>query len=424
MNLMERYLDYVKETESPYIYHRWCALMGVATLMGRSRYIAHGHKRIFSNNFCLLVGEPASRKSSAILLSRNLLEEAGFTSFAAAKTSKEKFFMDLAGIDVLEEDKSAAKKRVEATDDIFGDPIDTIPKQVYIAADDFTTFSAVGNIAFFDDLGIMWDWDSETVAYKERVKNSKSIAIFQPTINILAGTTSENFNRAFPPETLGTGFLSRLLIIAGKRSKRSFAFPKVPSPQEKMELVGEFAGIYQEAKMQIVPLEMEITGAAKELLTKIYEQEALVVDQRFAYFNQRRFTHLLKMCLSVATIFERSQVDEEVAIAANTYLAAAEFKMPEAIGEFGKGKNSEVANKIVRFIEDAPNSVSVTDIWKQVHKDLDKITALPPILEALSHAGRIQNARGVGWIPKKEVKKLPDYVDWSLLTEEEKDFLL
>ena len=426
-NIIEHYLEYVKFTESPYNYHRWCIISGINVLLGRSVYTDHGHSRIFPNSFTLLVGEPASRKSSSIILTKKLLAEAGYTNFAASKTTRERFFLDLAGIEISDEPESkytSKKPNYDNTTELnlFGEITDKEPKETFIAADEFTTFTRIGNMEFFDDLGNMWDWDSEIIPFEDRVKNSKSVKIFQPTINILAGTTSENFNRAFPPETLGTGFLSRLLLIHGKRSGRKYAFPKTPSDEEKAALVSRLASIRGNTNSH-APRHVRRSPGGEKLLEEIYLSDNVLADPRFNFFVQRRFTHLLKLCLTVCAALGKSEIDEEVAVTANTYLTAAEITMPLAIGEFGKGKLSDVADKIVKRLEGATAPIGIQELWKVVHKDMNKPTELASIMEGLQLAKRVQLVTGPrgGFLPYKEPPREAKHVDWSLLTEEEKE---
>lgn len=427
-NLIEHYLRYVEHTESPYNYHRWCIIGGINVLLGRGVYTDHGHSRIFPNNFTLLVGEPASRKSTSILLTKKLLAEAGYTNFAASKTTRERFFLDLAGIEVDDDSagrtSNSKRPNYDSTTELnlFGEIADRTPREAFIAADEFTTFTRMGNMEFFDDLGQMWDWDSETILFEDRVKNSKSVKVYQPTINILAGTTSENFNRAFPPETLGTGFLSRLLLIYGKRSERKYAFPKTPSEQEKAELVNRLASIRGNTNSNS-PRHVRRSPGGEKLLEDIYYADSILVDPRFSFFTQRRFTHLLKLCLTVSVALGKDEIDEEVAIVANTYLTAAEFSMPNAIGEFGKSKNSDVADKIVKLLEGAIKPLPITEIWKNVMRDIGKMADLVNLMQGLETAKRVQLITGPrgGFLPFKEPAREAKYVDWNLLTKEEKE---
>src|SRR4051812_8728692 len=91
------YFAYTEATEPPITYHRWCAIGTIAALLARNFYIQHGHFRIYPNLYIQLIGDPGSRKSTAIKLIKKLLLASGYDTIAADKTSKEKFLVDLEG---------------------------------------------------------------------------------------------------------------------------------------------------------------------------------------------------------------------------------------------------------------------------------------------------------------------------------------
>src|SRR6187402_2504281 len=96
-NLFDMYFEYVKDTESPKVYHRWSIISAVATALGRRCWLPFGANRIFPNMYIMLVGNPGTRKSVAIKGVRKVLSAAGYDKFSAERTSKEKFLLDLQG---------------------------------------------------------------------------------------------------------------------------------------------------------------------------------------------------------------------------------------------------------------------------------------------------------------------------------------
>lgn len=425
MDFFSRYLNYTEDTESPRIYHRWCAITAIGAMLGRNLYLRHGHLRIYPNTYCMLLGNPAARKSTAIKLSQRLLSEAGYNYFASDKNSKEKFLIELAGNiagATLLGNSSTRKSKYDSATDInlwgSGDETTSTPKEVLIAADEFNDFAGVGQIEFYTTLGSLWDWDKKE-SYKPSFK-SYTLDIFQPTISILGGNTQEGFARAFPPEMIGHGFLSRMLLIHGHRTDKKIAFPTVPTEEATTHLVSYLARIRSEF---VGSAELVMTVDARSMLEVIYVEwleKHEIKDIRFEGYNNRRFTHLLKLCVLVAGSRLTRVLTPEIVVAANTMLSAAELLMPDALGEFGKSKNSDVSNKIISILEKSNKPIQVMDIWSQVHKDLNKVADLGEIIQGLQHAGRVQYIKDKGFLPKKEVKTVPKFVDWSLLTEEER----
>ena len=95
--LFDLYFEYVKDTESPKIFHRWSLIASVGALLGRQYYMPFGTTRIFPNQYIMLIGNPGTRKSSAIKTAKKILAHTGYDTFAAEKTTKEKFLLDLEG---------------------------------------------------------------------------------------------------------------------------------------------------------------------------------------------------------------------------------------------------------------------------------------------------------------------------------------
>lgn len=423
-NVLASYMDYTRHTESPYIYHRWCALAAISALLGRSSYIRLGHQRIFPSIYCLLVGEPGTRKSTAIkTICRSLLSASGYDTFAADKTSKEKFLLDLAGV---EEGNSAkgngyAKSLDQSTLDNLWDGESyegAEPKEVFICADEFSVFSSLGNGEFFTDLGNFWDWDNPYKPFKSRVKNSISVSIYQPTITILGGTTPTKFAKIFPADILEDGFLSRMILIRGENSGRKYPRPPAPeasSTAELAKLLQHLRGPEFRGCKEIIQ-----TGAAAILLDSIYIEWKELDDLRFRSYSTRRYTQLLKLCIIVAASRFSPTITEDIVVEANTYLTGAELAMPKALGEFGKNRNSDVSNKIVEMLSNSNKAMSIQDIFKQVSTDVDKIQTLIEIMNSLRLAEKVQLLGGHGYLPLRKPARKYDWVDWSLLTPEER----
>lgn len=420
MDFIEAYLGYTNQSEPPTVFHRWCAISAIGSLIGRSYYIPFGHSNIIPNFYTMLIGEVGTRKSTAIKLMKKLVREGGYDSFASEKTTKEKFLLDLEGLtpDVGVTNPSDSITELHlwgpgGADGSYGDP-----KQVFIAADEFNEFVMGDKLEFYAFLGSLWDWDDEKTPYTYRLKNSKSVSIFQPTINILGGNTQDNFARAFPPEIMGQGFMSRLLIIYGEPSGKKFTFPPVPDPIETAAIVSMFAALGRTRRGAA-----EIDADARDILDKIYKGWIDLDDFRFKNYSTRRFTQLLKLCLVVSAAQETPTINSDVVLYANTILAAAEANMPKALGEFGKSKYSEASNKIMNILEKANKPILGTELWEQLVRDLDKPMQMQEILHGLQTAKKIQNVPGKGFLLRKTPSQSREFVDFTLLTVEERMML-
>lgn len=401
------YFKYTEHTEVPPFFNRWAAISGIGAFLGRQFSLLHGHFHLQPNMYTMLIGSPGTRKSTAIKLIKHIIQQAGYHTIAADKTTKEKFLLDLSGHDETEN-----KVLDLATTNIFGEEDCHEPKEIFIAADEFNDFIGNGNIEFISLLGTLWDYNG---VYRNRIKNGKSISINDPTVSIFGGNTPTGFSLAFPTDILGQGFFSRLLLVYGEPTGKKIAFPVQPSKEITQELISQLTYIRE----KVIGV-AELTPKAKKLLEKIYNQWEGLDDVRFDSYSNRRFTHLLKLCIIVSAIFKSIQVTESVVVYANTILSHTEHLMPRALGEFGKAKHADVVHKVMQLLDGTSKVVSIQELWQAVVQDLEKISDLADILRNLSYAKKIQ-AVGGGYLPKRKllVEISNDVVDYSLLTKEE-----
>lgn len=424
-NFISLYMRYTSKTECPTFFHRWVAITSLSAYLGRSIYFNHGHFTLYPNLYTMLIGSPGTKKSSAIKIGAKLLKQAGYSTFAAKKTRQEKFLLDLAeqstakdiaaggvddsaGFDMLDENLFGAS--LDEADSYLNKP----PAECFIAADEFNNFIGIGNVDFISILGELWDYEG---VYDYKLKNSKSVFIPDPTISILGGNTPTGFALAFPTESIGQGFFSRLLLVYGEPSGVKYTFPPPPDTVLQNQLISLLHRIKEEMTGEIV-----MSEEAMSLLDSIYKNWEGIDDIRFEHYANRRLTHLLKLCLVVAAASLSREIDKNVVVYANTLLTFTEQLMPKALGEFGKARNSEVTHKVMTVIDNAREPLTLQAIWKELHQDFDNRNALIEILGNLQVAEKIQAVTG-GYLPIKQVRSegITGAVNWNILTKEERD---
>lgn len=417
---LSSYLAYASDTEVPAIFHRWAAISSIGAFLGRRYYFSHGHFEINPNIYCMLIGSPGTRKSTAIKLIKKLIKTAGYDTIAADKTTKEKFILDLSGeSDGAEFTPVKSGKQVEdfLSQNLWGSEEDTSTRpdaEMFIMADEFNDFFGNGNVEFISLLGTLWDYSG---VYSNRIKNGKSVSIHNPTVSILGGNTPTGLSLAFPPEILGQGFFSRLLFIYGEPNGKRITFPKSPDPADTARLVEQLRKIRATCNGSAT-----LTPGAEGLLDKIYKANLRVPDVRFESYSTRRFSHLLKLCLVTSASRCSTTITERDVIYANTLLHHAEYFMPKALGEFGKAKHSDISHKIIQLVERDFVVLSFKDIWKHVSSDLEKMQDLTTLLQNLVAAEKLQSIPGKGFVANRRIldESAEGLVDYDLLTVEER----
>lgn len=422
-NFINLYLQYTAKTECPTFFHRWCAVSCLGAYLGRRIHFNHGHFTLHPNLYTMLVGSPGTKKSSAIKIGAKLLKQAGYNTFAAKKTRQEKFLTDLA-------EQSEAKhialaggidSSYELLDqNLFGSSGDEAtlyegrdPAECLVAADEFNNFIGLNNLDFISILGELWDYEG---VYDYKLKTAKSVFIPNPTISILGGNTPTGLSQCFPPESIGQGFFSRLLLVYAEPSGIKYTFPPEPDAELQANLI---------AKLHEIKLKMHgalsLTEEARELLEVIYTKWKGVGDIRFEHYANRRLTHLLKLCLIMTAARIGKEITKQDVIEANTLLTFTEQLMPKALGEFGRARNSVSAHKLMELLDRADEPISIQAMWKALHQDLDSRNQLHELLNDLQVAEKIQCVNG-GFLPYKMPLHagIPEAVDWNLLSPTER----
>jgi len=410
-DIFELYLRLHADSEPPAIFHRWALLGSLSAWLGRSCWLPFGAGRIFPNQYIMFVGDPGARKSSAIKAASQLIASLGYTTFAHKKTSKEQYLADLT---LGGQSEEASVDEIDLLSDSC-----TTPVESFINADEFNIFMGPGNVDFQSLLGDMWDWDSDK-PWTYRLKNSKSVSIYQPTINILGGNTPQGFTACFPPESVGQGFMSRMILIYGERTGRKIPFPEPPDAkllaqiQEKMILIrSRAAGPFA------------LSPEAKNSLSIIYTSWPGLEDSRFVHYGERRYTHLLKLAMLHAAARCSMTISLTDVVRSSTILAYAETQMPKAAGEGGKSKSSEAASKLMQAIYASKTPLGQKELWYVVRTDLEKPTDLAQIINNLLLAEKIQTVelpggKGHAYLPKqKGISKKVLYTDQRWLKGKE-----
>jgi hypothetical protein len=412
-DLFELYFQMqLNRLEPPAIFHRWALIGVMGAWLNRQCWLPFGSGKIFPNQYIMFIGEAGTRKSTAIKEASKILQRLGYASFAPKKTSKEQYLADLTGSEEEGEEESIDAFSVLDTDT-------DVPRESFINADEFNVFLGMANLEFQDILGDMWDWDEPEKHWEYRLKNSRHVRIFQPTISILGGNTPNNFLECFPPASIGRGFLSRMVLIYGEKTGKKITFPKDLTQQQKDAMTEAFATIKQE-----VHGAFSISPEAEQALDLIYKSWPDMEDSRFTHYGNRRFIHLLKLCMihSAARISTTVQIVDVVK--ANTVLAYAETQMPKAMGELGKSRTSEAAHKMMQALYGTRSPMTVADLWHVVRSDLEKPADLSQVINNLLAADKIQTidlpGKKQGYLPKqKGIDRKVLYVDPTLLKGKE-----
>lgn len=391
------YIGYPYNTEASLVCHRWSAISLVGAMLGRQFVLPFGSGCLLPNQYIQIIGVPATRKSTAIKTAKGLLKTYGYKSFAPEKISLEKFLIDLHELTWGTEEENNAKEEFDFATSIFGsgDPKETAElleiAEMYISSDEFIDFIGRNNLDFISLLGTMWDYSG---VYDRKLKHSKAVYINNPTINIIAGNTHEGFNQAFPPEIQGQGFFSRLLLIHAEPTGKKITIPSPPD----LEITNNSVNYLLKIKQTCIG-NAQMTAEAYKLLDESYKTWEPLADNRFAHYSGRRFSHLLKLSLICAAARCSISIHSCDVLMANTLLTYAEYSMPKAMGQFGKGRNSAVTHKILAAVSNAgleARPISMIEIMQLVAQDVDRLSVVNDLVQELIATNKIMTVQLIG----------------------------
>lgn len=408
MNFFEEYFAYVGKTEAPMSYHRWTAISILGALLGRQISIPFGHGTIYPNQFIMLMGSPGTRKGTAMNIGRKLLQGAGYSRFCPDRLSKERFLMEL--------------KPFDDNDLSLDSDLETLcidkPSEVYAFAEEFTDLVGQGGMEFMTMLTKLWD---NMPKYEHPKIHGRSIVVEKPTVNIFGGNTTQGFALAVPAEAIGNGFLSRMVFVYSEPTNTKITFPAPIDQARRTRLIEHLVEI-----KETFTGELTLSTEALPLLDRIYKNAVEVDDIRFKHYSTRRFIHLLKLCMIHAAASLSKEITKENVILSNTVLAAAEHRMPKALGEFGKGKYNEVSGAVLDILSRCTKPMSMNELFKKVGRDLSKMTELADIMKSLQYGDKVQIITVMGkqgYMAKHTIGGSwpDDLIDESLLLPEERN---
>lgn len=327
--------------------------------------------------YVMLQGLPGVRKSTAINIGTKLLKKVGYNKFASNRMSRQMFLEEMHAINTpnlenMDFDELLALK-------------DNAPSEISIHASEFLDFIGQGDKDYLMLITSLWDNLDE---YKNPKITSKSIVVKFPTVNFIGGNTPAGLNLAFPAETIDAGTLSRFLFIHAASNGKKILIPSRPDAEAEKKLIEHLKRIKAEVTGRAT-----VTKEALEALEVIYNTAQPIEDPRFAYYQSRRLTHLIKLCLILSATRISTEITIDDVLTANTILGAAEYSMPKALGHFGRSKNSAVIHSMLEYLEDAGKPLMPKELYTRFSSDFSKETDFTALLMDLQSSNSIQAVR-------------------------------
>jgi len=370
------YSKYIEHTEAPLLMHIWSAIGITAAAMGRHVHYPFALGDIYANQYIILVGNPATRKSSAIKLASKLLENVTDVVYAPDDTGGERQGLLMAMANEHPHKNKEAELIMEGLDSgAFGmEGVQTEKGLMSVAnkqldkhsrfaqALEFGSFVGERNTKMTRFLIRVWDGDPYDYTLKKEthwLKNS--------LLNIVGASTTEDIAKCIPIEASGQGFLSRIIFVHAANKEKDL------TPRETKlcsvaatKLQTTLAWINHTMSGAIIP-----TAAAEDFVDEIYRNKVVFADSRFTYYIERRFTHVIKLAMTLAAMRRSLILERKDFVLADNLLRLTEIHMPDALGEYGMSKLGAAKQQLLEFLIAQGCAVSMTVVGQILSRDLD-----------------------------------------------------
>lgn len=323
--------------ESPTSYCAWSALWALSSILKREVWFKRFPKPLYPSLYITLVSPPRRcAKSTVIRFAGGLVESAPFfiegkklsrlkvPNLLYSKATPESFSM------LLEPEV----ERIEIDDKGTIDRIERYP-QLCMCVSEFTTLLGRQqyNLGLIDRLTDLYD-----NAISDDVTLSRGMKIFRDSyVTLIGGTQPDKLQKSLPPEAVGGGFLSRLMLVVEDGGARCFPHPRVvPDGPSEDELAQRLAWIAENAQGEYY-LSQEAEEFYQEWYRDFHHQLLETTNSRIQDMRCRIDVHLLKLAMIIRA--QRYTIGNEIQLtdiqAADKILQATYGPSMEAVDSIG-----------------------------------------------------------------------------------------
>lgn len=368
-----QHLRYVEHTESPVMFHLWAAIASLSAAMGRHVFVDNGLGPMYANMYVLLVGPPATKKSTAIKLAARLMQESTGVRIAPNDTGGQRqgLIVAIGESDEDEEDEKGGNQAIVDAADL--DALARVTVQLgrvedrchmFAVASEFGIFIGQNNLDLTRFLISAWDGDN----YEYKL-SGRRLVLHNPLFGLVGGTTPDDMAMLLPPAAMGSGFTSRIILVYEPTKGKH-----VPPSAVKLrtELESYFKETYRRIWHEMYG-EMEVTRESQDLFDQLYLQDHKIEDTRFIYYVERRDAHLRKLSMCLAAARGSMRVEIQDVYDGELLLRAAERRMPEALGEYGLSPVAVARQKMLEYLRYAGEPISEKVLWAVMQRDMKAV---------------------------------------------------
>ncbi len=335
------YIEYTRNTEPSLMFRKWCGIHCLTCMMGRRSW-TQWDKVIWPNMFIVLVGPAGkSRKGTAIGPARVIIDD-------AMEQLPEHLQIERCSDSITNE---RLIQKLEEVGKPTGPNYPGSPdcSQLNILSEELTVLTGYDNKQFLSVLTDLYDcrdpWTYET-------KNSGTNYVPAVWLNLLGGTTPELLKVTLPPEAIGGGLTSRMMLIYAPDRGKVVPIPLKTEAEKRIQeqLTADLVDIAHNIRGEFL-----ISPDWVEEYIKWYPNRVknpTLLDPKFEKYLGREATHLIKLCMVVSASRDNERIlDAEIFHRAVTLLEEAEEWMPFVFLGHGRVDFAQILPSLVAYID-------------------------------------------------------------------------
>ena len=372
-NWIETYLAYNAHTEPPEIFHKWCALLALSFALNRKCFINRGHYTTYPNFYIVLMGDPASRKSTAAKIVIRLMKQAQLGPIYEGDATKRALSIYF---NKVREESGASQAFIFSTDLV-----------TLLGPDSYA--SGLAGL-----LTVLYDCDEE----KEYRTATQGTDRFEKAFVNLLGTTP-GWSGGMHKSMIEGGLFSRITFVVHEGESTRIMWPKRRAPEgwdkEKRELERHL--IIDLMQVATLEGEFEPTEEVIDYLDDWYKNKYSdkEVDTRIQAYYERKAENVLRvaMCLS-ASKKSNKLIELEDAKQAIDMLEEIEALIGTAYVGAAFGDYAQHNDRVLGFIRKEGGRIAHWKLVKKMNYHIDAENLRKYVINTLIESGDIKIDRG------------------------------
>lgn len=367
---IDGYVKYTENSEPPRMFHLWCAVSTIASVLQRKCRLEWGTITFYPNMYIVLVAPSGkARKGTAMAPALDFLEDLNI-KLAAEAITREALIRELANANISDPNIDTGSLEFHSSMTIF--------------SPELTVFLGYNNEQLMSDLT---DWYDCRNKWTYRTKNMGTDEIRGVYVNLIGATTPELIRDTMSLKAIGGGLTSRMIFIYEENKGKT-----VPAPF----LTQAEMGLHQQLKSDLERIHMlkgrfEVTEDFLNDWTEWYmaqEGNPPFNDQRFAGYMERRPNHVMKLSMIVnASRTDRMLLEHQDINRAIGILDATERKMPLTFAGVGKYSHADTLTRVMNEIAlRGPEGISQEELHYMFRNDANNYI-MKEIIDSLQISG-------------------------------------